>query len=167
MSDLERVVALAQLLEDHRSTVEELKAELKSAEEAMRRVEREDLPELMRELGLTEIRLDNGAVVTVKEDVDTRISAANAPAAHAWLVEHGFGGLIKTAVAVTFGRGEHDAAVAVRDSLAQQYPDVSLDEKVHPSTLKAFVREQLAAGQPIPADLFSVYPYSKAVIKRS
>jgi hypothetical protein len=166
VSDLERVVKLAELLEEHAANVAELKEELKAAEKALRRVEEEDLPELMSELGLTEIKLENGSVITITEDVKTSITNANAAAAHSWLVENGFGGLIKTAVSVTFGRGDHDTAEAARDALAAEYEDVSLEEKVHHSTLKAFVLEQLRNGQPVPTDLFSVYPYSKAVIKK-
>jgi hypothetical protein len=38
-------------------------------------------------------------------------------------------------------------------------------ETVHPSTLKAFVKEQLAVGTAVPFDLFGIYPYSRAIIK--
>lgn len=165
MSDLKRIVKLAELLKEQKAAVDQLKQKLKEAEADYRRIEREDLPQLMAEIGVNEITLDSGARVTIAEDVDTRISDANRAAAHRWLIDNGFGGLIKTAVAVTFGRGEHDAAVAVRDSLAREYPDVSLEERVHHSTLKAFVREQLAEGRGVPMDLFGVYPYSKAIIK--
>lgn len=166
MNDLSRVVKLAQMLEEHQATVQELKDKLKTAEKDLRRVEREDLPQLMKELGLTEIRLDDGSVVSVREEVDARITAATKDAAHQWLIENGFGGLIKTLVAIQFARGDHEKAAAAQSELAARYGDVTLEEKVHPRTLAAFVKEQVAAGTAVPFDLFNVYPYDKATIKR-
>lgn len=168
MSDsLNRIVTMAGLLIDQQRHVEELKEELKKAEAKALRMEREDLPELMKELGLSEVTLEDGTKVTIREEFDAHISKAKAPEAHAWLISNGFGGLIKTAVSVTFAHGEHDQAVEAHNALAQKYGDVAPEEKVHPLTLKAFVREQLTAGAAVPFELFGVHPYDKAIIKRS
>ena len=165
MSDLKRIVQLAELLRTHQTEIERLEEELKQLKAAALRIEREDLPLLMTELGLQEIKLGDGSVVKVSEDCDARISDATRTPALAWLNEHGFGGLIKTQIALTFGRGEHDKAIAVQQRLAADFDNVELKEDVHYQTLKAFVKEQLAAGASIPMDLFNVFPYSKATIK--
>jgi hypothetical protein len=94
------------------------------------------------------------------------ISTENKAKAFAWLQAHGYGGIIKTLVEVQFDRGEHEQAVAVAQKLQSQYRKntVALDEAVHPSTLKAFVKERMAAGNPVPMDLFGAYFFDKAVI---
>ena len=162
---LDRIVSLASLLVEQRDRVLRLKDELAEAKAAMLRTEREDLPELMAEFGLAEFKLSDGTLIKITEDVDARITDARRDEALRWLIDNGFGGLIKTSVAVTFGRGERDSAAALAERLDENYDTAHLEESVHPSTLKAFVREQLRDGNPVPFDLFSVYPYSKAIVK--
>lgn len=164
MSDLQRAVQLAELLIELRNKVEDLETQLTKAKADVRRVEQEDLPDLMQELGLETFKLKTGEMVEVKPEVDCGISEERRARAHEWLVANGFGGLIKTEVVVTFGRGEHDEAEGFAKEVAQQGKEPNLVERVHPSTLKSFVKEQMAAGKPVPFDLFGVHPYSKVKI---
>lgn len=164
--ELTRIVSLAELLVQQQSEVDRLDAQLKEAKQRLMRTEREDLPDLMSEAGLTEIQLEDGSRVTIKEEVDAKITDKTRSQALKWLLDNGFGGLIKTQVELAFGRGDHDTATAVRDRLAADYDGVELKEEVHHSTLKAFVKERMAAGDKIPMDLFNVYPYNKAIIKK-
>ena len=165
MSDLKRIVKLAEQLVNQRDAVKELEDELKSARAVMLRLEREDLPELMREVGLEEVRLEDGTLIRVEEDFDAKITdATRTPALH-WLEQNGFGGLIKTQVAVSFGRGDKSTAQVVFDELSELYESTKMKEEVHPQTLKAFIREQFRDGAAVPMDLFNVFPYEKAIIK--
>lgn len=164
MSDLQRAVQLAELLLQLRKNVERIKGELDAAEKDMRRVEQEDLPDLMQELGLETFKLKTGEMVEVKPEVDCSITEEKRRTAHEWLTANGFGGLIKTEVVVTFGRGEHDDAEGFAKEVAEQGKQPAVVERVHPSTLKSFVKEQMAAGKPVPFDLFGVHPYNKVKI---
>lgn len=166
MTDLKRIVSMAEMLVEQKEEVDRLDAQLKEAKKRMLVTEREDLPDLMAEAGLTEIKLEDGSRVTIKEEVDTKITDATRGAALKWLLDNGFGGLIKTNISLAFGRGDHDQASKVRDRLAAEYDGVELKEEVHHSTLKAFVKERMAAGDKIPMDLFNVFPYNKAIIKQ-
>lgn len=159
MSDLQRAVQLAELLLKLRQNVERLETELEAAKKDMRRVEQEDLPDLMQELGLETFKLTTGELIEVKPEVDCGISEERRARAHAWLTENGFGGLIKTEVVAKFGREEREAAVACAQQIGGE-----MIERVHPSTLKSFVKEQMAAGKPVPFDLFGVHPYNKVKI---
>lgn len=166
MSDaLTRITTMARLLVDAIDSVAKADAALKNAKATQLRLEQDDLPELMRELGLSEVKLDDGAAVKVVEDVDCAITDERRPAAHAWLELHGFGGLIKTAVTVDFARDERAAAQACAEHITTDLGlPAQVGERVHPQTLKAFVKEQLAMGHSVPFDLFAVRPYSKAKI---
>ena len=163
-TDIARVTALAGLLVNTAARIAAIEAELAAAQADYTRVEREDLPELMREVGLTKLTLTDGTEVTLTEEVTAAISEERRAAAHAWLREHNFGGLIKTVVTVPFGRGEEEEARRLADRISEEH-ECSLDEKVHPMTLKAFVREQVEDGKPLPFDLFGVHPFSRAKIK--
>lgn len=159
MSDLQRVVQLAELLLKLRENATRLEDELKAAKEDVRRVEQEDLPDLMQELGLQTFKLSSGELVDVKQDVDCGISEERRARAHAWLTENGFGGLIKTEVVAKFGRDERDAAVAAAQQIGGE-----MIERVHPATLKSFVKEQMEAGRAIPFDLFAIHPFNRVKI---
>ena len=164
MSDLQRAVQLAELLLQMRNKVQDMEKQLEVAKADLRRVEQEDLPELMQELGLETFKLKTGETIEVKPEIDCGISEERRRAAHDWLTANGFGGLIKTEVVVTFGRGEHDAAEDFAEEVTKQGKQPNLVERVHPSTLKSFVKEQMAAGNPVPFDLFGVHPYNKVKI---
>lgn len=161
-ASLERIVALAKILRQRQDEVADLTTELADAKEALRKVEQEDLPELMRELGLELMRLEDGSVVEVTDEVNCAITEANREKAHAWLTENGFDGLIKTEVSVSYGRGERAQAIVLAASIGG-----TMKEAVHPATLKSFVKEQMAAGVKVPFDLFSVFPYAKAKLKKA
>ena len=159
MSDIQRAVQLAELLIELRKNVERLEGELEAAKKDMRRVEQEDLPDLMQELGLETFKLKTGETIEVKPEIDCGITEERRARAHEWLVANGFGGLIKTEVVVKFGKDEHEAAVACAQQVGGE-----MVERVHPSTLKSFIKEQMAAGHAVPFDLFGVHPYSKVKI---
>lgn len=163
-NDLQRALQMAELLVQLRAKVDQLELLVVAAKAEMRRVEQEDLPDLMQELGLETFKLKTGETIEIKPEVDCSISEERRRAAHSWLVDKGFGGLINTDVVVAFERGEHDAAEDFAHECAKHGKQPNLIERVHPSTLKSFVKEQMAAGNAIPFDLFGVHPYSKVKI---
>lgn len=156
-ADLKGVVALAKLLQDAQKRVEDLTGQLAVAKEALLQIEREDLPEMMRGLELTQFKLEDGSVVEVKDEIDCSITEANRGRAHAWLTANGFGGLIKSVVSLSFSADEHEQAVKTAEEIGGE-----LKEAVHPATLKSFVKEQREKGVAIPETLFGIFPYSKA-----
>lgn len=164
---LRRITQLARLLMEQEAAVEALTDQLASAKAALNRTRREDLPELMRELGLESLKLATGETVTIRDDVSASIPPEARGRAFEWLDQHGFGGIIKTELSLAYGRGERDQALEdARRIRALTNHEAALTENVHPQTLRAFVREQMEAGQVVPFDLFGVHPYSEAKIKR-
>ncbi len=160
---VDRVAVLARILLAQQQNVARIEAELATAKADARRTAEVDLPELMLECGLELAKLSDGTKVEIRDEVDCAITEANRPRAHAWLEANGFGGLIKTSVIVAFPREERSEAVALADFLfTNKQLQAEVEESVHPSTLKSFVKERMAAGAAPPADLFSLRPYSKA-----
>lgn len=158
-SDIQRAVQLATLLVKSQSDVAALELELAEAKAAVQRLEQEDLPELMQELGLASFKLEDGASVDLTQDVFCGITEARRASAHKWLLDNGFGGLIKTQVVAEFGKGELDAANEAARTIGG-----TVKEAVHPATLKSFVKEQLAKGSPLPTELFGINPFNKIKI---
>ena len=160
-----RIRKLAALFQEQTARVELCEEALAQAKAARLRTEREDLPELLRELGIESVVLADGSSVTLKEQVTAAITEAKRPEAHAWLREHGFGGLIKSSVVVAFPAGEEAVARGLAQKLADEIDkDVLVNEAVVPQTLGAFVRERLEAGEAPPAELFGIFTYGVAKI---
>ncbi len=170
--ELERIMELAELLLATQAEVADLTARLEAAEKAQTRLEQEDLPELMREVELTSFRMKDGRQIELVDEVSCGITKENNSAAMKWLDENKFGGLIKTLVKVAFNREDREAALKLAGNIEATakkkgmslVPEVA--ESVHTSTLKAFVKEELAKGTALPFDLFSIHPYSKVKIKK-
>jgi hypothetical protein len=166
-SDLKRIVKMVSELLEKKKALDEAAAVVEALTKEVGAIERDSIPTLMDEIGVSTIKLLTGQTVTVIQDCETSISKERKPKALAWLIKHGFAGLIKTAVSVSFAKGEHDSAEKVKLTISRMFPknEVELEESVHPQTLKSFVKERQEKGEPVPTDLFGVFMFKKAVIK--
>jgi hypothetical protein len=153
-------------LEKMNRGIEKTEESLKEQKKQKDHVSMEVIPTLMSEMGLAELKLVDGSVVTVKPNYSASITVANREAAFNWLRNNGLGDIIKNEISVSFGRNEDNKA-ADYASLAQErgyQPTQKL--KVEPMTLKALVRERIEAGKEMPTELFNVFVGNKTTIKR-
>jgi len=153
-------------LEKMNSGIEKTEESLKEQKKQKDHVSMEVIPTLMSEMGLAELKLVDGSVVTVKPNYSASITVANREAAFNWLRNNGLGDIIKNEISVSFGRNEDNKA-ADYASLAQErgyQPTQKL--KVEPMTLKALVRERIEAGKEMPTELFNVFVGNQTTIKR-
>lgn len=147
------------------SEISDVEAKLKELKESRRRLSEVTIPEMMEELGVTKMVLDSGETVSTKMDVYASVPSENWPDALGWLEANGLGDIIKTRVSLTYGRGEREAAVKMADYLSSTGAAVTLEEKVHPLTLRATIKELLAKGVDVPLDVFGAREYMKTVVK--
>lgn len=159
LADLSR--ALVQAEKDEAAAEEALKQK----KEARRRIEEEDIPSVMTEIGVDKLRLVTGEEITVKSEVFAAIPKESKTAAHDWLFDHGFGGLIQTEVTIVFNRDSVEQAAELADELRENGFEPEFSLGVNAQTLKAFLREQLAAGKDIPLELFGARPTKIAKVK--
>lgn len=145
--------------------IETLTKKLSTLKEEHRVISETKLPDTLAEYGLSEVRLKDGKKIVVKEIVSAEIKKDNEEKAFAWLRENGFGDLIKRVISTSFGKGEDKVADALSQQLAKKGLNVADKASVHAQTLKAFVREQIEAGNAaLPKDIFGVYEGKKATI---
>ena len=145
----------------------EQKAEqaLKDAAALTRTIREETLPCAMQELGVEKLTLKNGAVLTLKPEVYCAIPKDSQDEAFAWLIKHKHGGLIKTEVSALFGKGQLKQANAMLKLLRKAKANPEWTRSVHAGTLKAFLREQIEAKQPIPMSLFGARSVFEVTVK--
>lgn len=166
---LAQVMRLAQVMVEQELAVAAMEEELKDLKAALLRTQTEDLPTLMEEIGMLSVTLKDGSKVEVVEDINCAIKVADRAAAHQWLIDNNFGGLIKTQVVTEFGRGQLDDAIRYAQEANSKFPEnpAGVKDTVHPATLKSFVKEQLEKGAPIPMELFGVRPFNRAKYKKA
>ena len=157
-ASLLQLANLTRALVDAGIKVDRAEQAVKDAKEQQRVLSEETIPGVLQELGVSEIKLDTGEKLSVKQDVYASIPKDGKVEAFGWLEQHGFGGMIKTDVTAVFGRDELETAVALNDKLVADGMQTEFNQTVAPQTLKAWLREQLAAGADVPLTIFGARP---------
>ena len=146
--------------------VAELEVNLKAKKEELRLTSEQELPDAMQAAGLTQIKLNSGENISINEFYNAHISKANQEKAYEWLMQNGHEGLIKNEVLLKFGREESLVVDETVSALQARGLSPQVRQSVHPSTLKAFVKEQFTSGNDIPTEPFGIYIGTKATIKK-
>lgn len=163
---LSRLQKLVEVHRDQSSVVERLTDDLKREQNRLNQLERVDIPQLMSEFGIDQITLTDGTKIRTTKKITASIPSENRTEALHWLTENGYGGIIDTKVIVQFPVEEREAAMSAYSQFLETFGNVQFDERVHPSRLRAFVKERVEAGDKnFPSDLFNVGSFDQAVIK--
>ncbi len=143
---------------------------LKRLKDQQRELSEQLIPDRLTQLGVSDLRLNDGSRISAEPFYSARISAANLDDSHNWLRDNGHGDIIKNTMTLSFGQGEDDLAKELVVSLSKQGFIPEEKEAVHPSTLKAFVKEQIESGNgEFDQDIqkkFSVYQGKRTKINR-
>lgn len=146
--------------------IEMLNEDLKEKGKRLRQLSEEHIPAALKAVGTSQFRTDDGLEVDVKEKMSASVSKKNKPLVVAWLREHGHGSLVKNLVSAVFGRDQDEDAIRALNILTDSGFEAQQEVDVNTTTLKAFVKEQLEAGEDIPLEMFGVYIYNSTTIKR-
>ena len=164
--DLHGIAELADKQISLQENVADLENTLALEKERLRKIQEEELPETMLSLGLKSFTLSDGNKLDVKTFYRGNISKNRAEEAHDWLRDHDHADLIKNDVVCSFGKGEDHDALVLMGKLEGMQVDYENRKHVHPSTLKAFVREQIEMGKELPLDLLGVHIGQRSEIRR-
>ena len=151
------IIRLSKKLASLADDIEAAEAALKKQQEEYANLAEKLLPDVMMGVGLTELKLVDGRMVTVKPEYYASIAKDRMEAAADWLKANGMGGVVKGSLTVAV---EHQA------KLAELVVPFQINSSVHPSTLKALVKEQVEAdNKEFPRELFGVHVVNRAVLK--
>ena len=163
-----------QSLADQVEKLEELQSRLETQEQIMKdtkkqieRISGEVIPTMMSEMGLAELKLQDGSHLKVSTSYRATITEANKEEAFNWLRNNGLGDIIKNEISVSFGRNEDNKAATYAELAKGQGFQPTQKMKVEPMTLKALVRERIEAGKEMPTEIFGVFSENKTTIKRN
>ena len=164
---LDAIARLANKAAELEAEVVEAERLLKQAQNAYREITDDQLPAALDAVGLEKFTMKDGSEISVKETYHASIPVNRRPEAYTWLRDHDFGDIVKNNVTVSFGRGEDKAAKDFVDLCETKGYVPDQIEKVEPSTLRAWLRERVESGDPVPLDLFGAFIRQRATLKRS
>lgn len=163
--DLASLSSLAQEMFDAEAAVASAEETLSRAKERLRHVSETSIPMLMTKVGMKDFRTTSGFRIRIDEMVSASIAPERKTEAYAWLDANGHSGLLRRRVSVEFTREQGEEARRLLDvARGAGFENVGEELSVHPSTLKAWAREQLASGGALPFDLFGVSQFQRAKI---
>jgi hypothetical protein len=159
---------LSQLVRSLRNVeqqIEDAENHIKSLKQEKHRLSVENIPALMDEMGVERLDVD-GLTVERKMIVSASIPKDRKDEALSWLRENGLDDIIKNDVTCSFGKGQDNSAKNVIAILQEAGFDPATKTHVHPSTLKAFVKERITDGKPIDLDMFGAFISNAAQLRR-
>ena len=108
-----------QSLADQVEKLEELQNRLQTQEQVMKdtkkqieKISGDIIPTMMSEMGLAELKLQDGSHLKVSTSYRATITEANKEEAFNWLRNNGLGDIIKNEISVSFGRNEDNKAAS-------------------------------------------------------
>ena len=170
MKKTENIQSLAdqvEMLEGLHKRIEASETNIKDLKKEYLRISGEVIPTMMSEMGLAELKLQDGSHLKVSTSYRATITEANKEAAFNWLRNNGLGDIIKNEILVSFGRNEDNKAADYAALAEERGFQPTQKLKVEPMTLKALVRERLEAGKTMPTEIFNVFVGNKTTIKRN
>ena len=170
MSKTENIQSLADQVEKLESLQTRLQLQednMKSTKKEIERLSGDIIPTMMSEMGLAELKLQDGSHLKVSTSYRATITEANKEMAFNWLRENGLGDIIKNEILVSFGRNEDNKAADYAELAKSSGFQPTQKMKVEPMTLKALVRERIEAGKEMPTEIFGVFSENKTTIKRN
>lgn len=138
-------MALEQKIAAAEDEVKRLKAEHKTLTE-------QTIPDFMREIGIKDFTLDNGAKIAIDEVLSFSIPAGRKGAVIDWLREIGEVGIIKSMATIDLGKGKaaEAAAAKVMDFMKELDCSFVIGDVVNTTSFKALVRKRMEQGKPVP-----------------
>jgi hypothetical protein len=151
---LDRIVGLANELKEALQEAERLGELADQAARRARQIQEQTLPALMDEVGVPEIVINDGEEKLKRtEAVFASIPKAEQSNAASWLEENGFGALVKGTFVIKVDKTDEHLRSSVQNVLNQMGVDFEFSSSIHPSTLKAFVRERIENGGDVPKSI--------------
>jgi hypothetical protein len=141
--DLSKLKSMIDSMQSLESEIDKLEESLKIKKEAFRKINQEDIPFFLRENGLSEIKLQDGKKVNVKENISVTIKDNNNFLS--WLKNRNEDDISK--YTVNFDRMESEDIKIINSFLTQNGYNYKGENKVHPMTLKKYFRELLGIGK--------------------
>lgn len=142
--DLKSIADLAARQIAMEDWIERQEERLKEGKKKLAKITSEELPEAMRQAGVKEFTLSNGAELKLDTKVRANITKANEADAYGWLRENGGADIIRQKFDLSFGANEDAQAEDFAAKLEELGLDYNQKLNVPWNSLDAFIRCEIA-----------------------
>ena len=156
---------LAELQLQYETEVAQIQDRLKEANDKLRSISEEALPNAMIAAGVSEFKLTNGMKVTYKEDLKTSVPRNNKAAVIGHMREWGYDGAVKTEFVANLGKGNNQATDAFVGLAEKMNVDATVAEDIATATVKKALKERMREGKQDDLSLFGAFPYVRSIVK--
>ncbi len=147
--DIDSLARLQVLVDNYKhfeTVIEEVEEKLTVLKNKFKTISEEEIPNLLAEFGLSEIKLKSGAKIIVKDDASISITKENESRFFLWLRNRGEDDIIKLNYA--FGnKMEDEQRVTLDDYLIENDYEFETEMSVHGQTKKKYFKELLGVGK--------------------
>jgi hypothetical protein len=147
--DLQSLTDLAVELVHRSNLVGAAKEALRLAQLSHEELSQKVIPSVMDAMGISDLTLEDGSKIGVETFYQASIPETDRDKAFAWLDAQGHAAIIKHEVKLSLQKGQLEEAELASKLLRDAGLEPTVDMKVHPSTLRAFAREEIEAGRPL------------------
>lgn len=137
---------------------------LATQQDALRRIEEDELTSLLDEIGTKDFILPGGSKINIDNMLTASIIAQNKDDAYAWLREKKID-IVKNVLEIKFNKGEDNLVGDLTSKAEELGLAYEKKESVHASTLKATVKEQMKKNVTFPSNLFDIRTFRKVDTK--
>ena len=146
--------------------IKDAEQHLKDLKFKKHKINTEDIPALMENMGLTTIEVDDHKV-KLRNYVHARIPEDRKQEAYAFLRSIGEESIIKNEVTVSFDRGQDNMAGDLVGELNNRGLEPNQKTHIHPMTLKGWCKDRIDQGKELDFDLFGIHAGVEAKVTRS
>lgn len=164
-TSLDEVTALANQMLDLQATVAKKEADLTEAKEALRKIEMGDLPSALKAAGMQQFTLENGMVVSYKEDLTVSVPKARKPAVIEKMREWGYAGNVSNVLTVDLGKGNDNAAKSLLATAEEMGVKAVVGEDIATGTVKSALKKRMEEGKSDDLAFFGAFSLTKATVK--
>lgn len=153
--------------------VEDLEAKLAAKKSELAKYKESFVPELMQNIGLSEVKTKAGIRVVASEKLIGTFPKDERKRAQAfgYIRDTGNDGLLKREIVIRYGRESDQYAEQLMQALTDmgvgEHAEVENQISIHHQSMLGFLRRELEAGRPVPLEAFGVIQKTIAEIKRS
>lgn len=134
------------------------------------KIQTEELPGIMSEVGVREFTLETGQKIEVKPFYNASITEEDPERkqkALAWLEANGHGDIIKNLIVLSFGKGTEEQQAKAKALLKQHGLSYDENRSVHFMTLRSWLKEQVEKGAELDLEVLGAFIGQKAEIKKA
>jgi hypothetical protein len=162
----QRLGELVHDLEHVRSQMLKAEAHLQSLKDRETTLKSIAIPREMDSHQVREVRLPDGTAIKVEDNIVCSPKKDDRPRVVEWLKTVGGEPLLTRTIELSFAKKTPQAAIDATRALSKQHPcEVTVDEAIHPSTLRVHVRKLVEEGVPVP-DYVGTFCLREAKIAR-